>query len=123
MRITASLSHGKTLYRNEKGGQVKPDSDGPNALELLLMAVAGCSGAVLGGVLEREGYKPDRVEISVAGEWAQNPRRFGTIKVAYDIHCPGLSEEKMQKFLLITERACPVVQTLSAKFETSFTLA
>lgn len=122
-KITATVEGAGVLCRDANGVEVKTGGGGPSALDLLLMAVAGCSGAVLRAVLAKEGFTPERVEISVEGERADHPRRFSGLRVHFDVVCPGITREKLGQCLVATERACPVIQTLSAEVKMTFALA
>ncbi|MGB4392493.1 MAG: OsmC family protein, partial [Bacillota bacterium] len=50
------------------------------------------------------------------------PRRYTEINVDYDIVCEGLDTNTLEKYLKITERVCPVVQSLNATVHLTYTL-
>lgn len=122
-KITASVRESAIMCADSKGNQVAVGGEGPRATDLLLMAVAGCSGSVLKAVLGIEGFVPTKVEMTIEGVRADAPRRFESINAHYYVECPGLTEEKLRECLEKTELACPVIQSLSAKVNVTFTLA
>lgn len=121
-KITAFLAEDGVVCEDKNGVVVKAGGGGPSATDLLLMSVAGCSGAVLRAVLGKAGYVPESVHITVEGERADKPRRFSRLFVSYDVVCPGLDRETLHTSIEATEKACPVIQTLSAKVEFKFDL-
>ena len=61
-KITASVAESGVLCVDSNGNRVMAGGGGPRATDLLLMAVAGCSGAVLKVVLAQEGFTPATIE-------------------------------------------------------------
>lgn len=122
-KVKAILDSAGIVYSNANEKQLKIEVDGPTPTDLLLMAVAGCSGITLRTLLERDGLTPERLEVFVEGVKSEDrPRRFTQISVKYHIKCEGLSEEALNKYLKITESACPVIQSLSAESHLEYTL-
>lgn len=121
-KITAYVAENGVSCSDANGIEVKAGGGGPRATDLLLMAVAGCSGSVLRSLLRKEGFEPSKIEMTIEGVRVDNPRRFATINAHYDIACPGLTEEKLRECLEKTEQGCPVIQTLRAEVKLSFTL-
>jgi uncharacterized OsmC-like protein len=66
-------SDGRPVRMDLAGKLGKPGGRGIAARDLLLMALAGCSGASLLGELHRRGKVPDSVSISVRGELDTKP--------------------------------------------------
>lgn len=122
-KITATLSGNGILCTDVNGHQVKAGEGGPRATDLLLMAVAGCSGATLNALLTRDGFKVESMNLTVEGIRSEGrPRRFEDIKVHYEIRCPGLSEGKLSEYVKLTEEVCPVIKSISARVHLSFSL-
>ncbi|HHT84380.1 MAG: OsmC family protein [Bacillota bacterium] len=123
MKVSAILYDDRIEYANSRNQGIITGSEGPSPMELLLMSVAGCSGLTLESLLERDGYAPDKLELAVEGKISEKaPRRFTEIHISYDIQCEGLDKEAFEKYLKITERVCPVVQSLSATIHLSYAL-
>ncbi|MGI6163061.1 MAG: OsmC family protein [Bacillota bacterium] len=122
-KVKAVLAHAGISYTNSDDKEIRIETGGPSPMDLLLMAVAGCSGLTLGSLLERDGLSPEKLELTVEGVKNQErPRKYTKIFIKYDIRCQGLIEEALDKYLKITERVCPVVQSLSAECDFTYTL-
>lgn len=122
-KVSAVLYEDRIEYRDSEDQELVIDSEGASPMELLLMAVAGCSGLTLESLLERDGYAPDKVKLTVRGIISDKaPRRYTEINVDYDIVCEGLDTNTLEKYLKITERVCPVVQSLNATVHLTYTL-
>jgi len=118
--IAANVTEEGILCRDLDGREVKIGGGGPRATDLLLMAVAGCSGATLNALLKRDGWEARSFRIKVEGERSQDrPRRFAEIYVKYELECQGLSRDKLEEYLVITERTCPVIQSLNSRIHLS----
>ncbi|HZK52683.1 MAG TPA: OsmC family protein [Desulfosporosinus sp.] len=71
---------------------------GTNPMELLLMAIAGCSGMDITSILEKMNVKVQRFEMIVEGDRASDhPRVFKDIEIVYKFWGESLSEEKLQR--------------------------
>ena len=122
-KIAAVFDDTGIYYSNSNDKHIKVEVGGPSPTDLLLMAVAGCSGLTLRSLLERDGFVPERMEVSVEGVKSEKrPRKFTEVFVKYDIKCKGLTEKDMEKYLQITESVYPVIQSLSAKSHLDYAL-
>lgn len=71
---------------------------GTNPMELLLMAIAGCSGMDITLILEKMNVKVQRFEMIVEGDRASDhPRVFKDIEIVYKFWGESLSKEKLQR--------------------------
>ena len=121
--VKAVFSQDGILYTDSDQGRLDIGPEGPWPMDMVLMAVAGCSGLTFRSLLERDGFNPERLELSVEGiKNEKSPRKFVEIFVKYDIKCDGLTDSAVKKYIVITERSCPVVQSLSAKTHASYNL-
>lgn len=69
---------------------------GSSPMELLLMAVAGCSGMDIVSILEKMRVSYQRFEINVQGDRAtEHPRVFTDLEISYRFWGEGLEEEKV----------------------------
>jgi len=89
----------------DKGGQ----DLGPTPPELLLAALASCSGIFARLFADREGLPADGIEVTVEADTLQSPMRLGNFTVR--MHIPGLPEDKRAKAKAFVE-GCLVGQTL-----------
>jgi putative redox protein len=122
-KVTGSLKADEILCENQSGAKVTVGGEGPRATDLVLMAVAGCSGATLKAIMGRDGLNPDVIDMTVEGVRSEtSPKRFTDIHVHYTVACEGLSPEKLQHYLNLTEKVCPVVQSLNANMHMTYEL-
>ncbi len=114
-KVTGSVTQEGVVCENEAKARVVAGGEGPKATDLLLMSVAGCSGATLAGILARDGLKADIIDMRVEGVRAEvTPKRFTDIYVYLTVRCEGLVEGKLEHYLKLTERICPVVASLNS---------
>ncbi len=87
---------------------------GTNPMELLLMAIAGCSGMDIVSILEKMRIKVQRFETTVEGERASDhPRVFKDIEVVYKFWGESLSEDKLQRAAQLSmDKYCSVANMI-----------
>ncbi|HVJ48613.1 OsmC family protein [Desulfitobacterium sp.] len=91
---------------------------GSSPMEMVLMAIAGCSGMDVVSILEKMRVSYQRFEISVQGERAaEHPRVFTDIEVIYFFWGEGLEEEHIQDKIkralaLSMEKYCSVANMI-----------
>lgn len=103
---------------DEAGRQVAMDASqiyggmnqGVRPMELLLMALGGCSGIELAHILKKMRVQFDSLIIEVEGERAEDhPKVFKTIRIVYKFTGPDLPPEKVYHALkLADEKYCSV---------------
>ncbi len=91
----------------DKGGQ----DLGPTPPELLVGALAACSGIFAKMFADREGIPADGIEVTVEADSLSAPARLGNFRVRVKI--PGLPADKQAKAKAFVE-SCLVGQTLKA---------
>lgn len=89
----------------DKGGK----DLGPSPPELLLGALAACSGIFAAMFAQRNGLSPQGIEAEATAEMAQSPMRLNGFSVR--VRFPGLPEELKEKAKAFIE-ACVVGNTL-----------
>lgn len=91
---------------------------GSSPMEMVLMAIAGCSGMDVVSILEKMRVNYQRFEINVRGDRAnEHPRVFTDIEVCYQFWGEGLEEEQVQKKIkraidLSMEKYCSVANMI-----------
>lgn len=87
---------------------------GSSPMELILMAIAGCSGMDIVSILEKMHIPYERFEITVQGERASNhPRVFTDIEVIYKFWGNEMSEEKLMRAIQLSmEKYCSVANMI-----------
>jgi putative redox protein len=91
---------------------------------LLLVAVAGCTGADVVSILEKMRVSLQELRIDVAGaRQEEHPRRFVALQLRYRLRGEGLDEAKARRAIdLSIEKYCSVVQTLAPDVRISYEL-
>ncbi|KAF0185163.1 MAG: putative redox protein [Nitrospirae bacterium] len=103
-----------------------PDDGGTDSgmrpMELLLVGVGSCSGMDIVSVLQKKRQKVTGLEVSVAGENADEyPKRYTAIHVEWIITGHNLSEDAVKHAVdLSMEKYCSVKATLEHSAKVSF---
>lgn len=122
-KITAALANNAIVCTDANGAIVSAGGEGPKASDLLLMAVAGCSGGTMKAMMAKDGYNLTRLDVSVEGVRSDTrPRHYTDINVHYTMTCPGLTEAKAAEFVKATGENCFVMQSVSSVKHLTFTL-
>lgn len=99
-------------------------STGMTPMEMLLVAVGGCSGMDVASVLRKKRLDVRDIEIKVSGEKADEyPRKYTSIKLEFIVTGSNLPDESVKKAIdLSMDKYCSVKATLegSAKIEYSY---
>ena len=103
----------------EVGGQ----NSGARPTELVLSAVAGCTGIDIISILQKMRLEPTSFHMDVKGDRAGNhPKRFTHIHIHYALE-GDLPEEKVVRAIqLSNEKYCSVSRSLNAEMTTSFSI-
>lgn len=94
---------------------------GPRPMEMVLIALGGCTGMDVVSILRKMQVKFTRFEMQIDGERApEHPKYFTKIKVLYRIW-GDVPEEKLKKAIdLSLEKYCSVSNSLKPKAEVSY---
>ncbi|MEW6051943.1 MAG: OsmC family protein [Candidatus Zixiibacteriota bacterium] len=103
----------------ESGGQ----ESGYKPTELLLYAIAGCTGVDVVGILQKQRQELTALEIEVVGHQPDTyPKPYHTVEIKYRARGKNLDSQKVtQAVELSMEKYCSVSQTV--KCETKVTTA
>jgi putative redox protein len=87
---------------------------GPSPMELLLMALAGCTAIDIVSVLKKKRQDLTDLKIFVQGDRAEDhPMRFTSITVTYEAHGRNLSQAAVERAVFLSdEKYCSVSATL-----------
>jgi putative redox protein len=101
------------------GGQ----NSGARPTELLLHAVAGCTGIDIISILHKMRLEPSSFQMDVKGERADDhPKRFTDIHIHYALE-GELPEEKVARAIQLSkEKYCSVSHSLNANMTVSFSI-
>ncbi len=94
-------------------------SAGPGPLELLLVALGGCTGADVASILQKKREKVTDYRIEVHGERrAEHPKSFQKMEVKHIIRGRGVSEIAVKQAIELSEtKYCSVAATLRPTVE------
>jgi putative redox protein len=86
----------------------------PRPSELLLLALAGCTGMDVVSILRKKRQQVSGMEITVSGEQkADHPARFEKLAVTYVIRGEGIDPEAVRRAIQLSEeKYCSVGATL-----------
>jgi putative redox protein len=86
------------------------DDQGFMPLEMLLMSLAGCSGASVALLLGKAGHTPDGMEVHASAERrVEHPTVFTSIHLEFRIKGTGIDPAAVEKVVRVSEeRFCPV---------------
>ena len=103
----------------EAGPRTRVDGEGkdaPSPMETLLLALAGCTAADVVEIARkmREPIEGSAFEVRVEGERApEPPRRYTRIRLRYRVVGAGLSREKLERAIELSQgKYCSVLHTL-----------
>ncbi|WP_077621644.1 OsmC family protein [Sediminibacillus massiliensis] len=103
--------------------EVGGTNSGARPTELLLNAVAGCTGIDIISILKKMRLEPESFEMEVQGERAdEHPRRFTKISIHYSL-TGDLPEEKVARAIKLSKDTyCSVSHSLSSDIRVSFSI-
>ncbi|MBZ5587801.1 MAG: OsmC family protein [Acidobacteriia bacterium] len=110
----------KFLARSDSGHQVAVDSTGrpghagPSPVELLLIAVAGCTAMDVVSILEKMHEPLKGLDVEIRGCRAQsNPKYFTEMAITYHARGAGLARDKVERAVELSQTTyCSVIATL-----------
>ena len=106
-------NHWITIDTAEKDGG---HDAGTRPMELLLIALAGCTAIDVENILKKKRSGMTKLEIEVTGERAEDyPKRYTEINLTYIIHGDVKQSDAEQAVSLSREKYCSVSGSLNAK--------
>lgn len=109
---TGTFGHPITIDISKESGGAE---SGHRPTELLLWAVAACSGIDIVGILQKQRQELREFKISVTGQHHDDyPKAFHTIKINYIISGTNLDVHKVRQAIALSiGKYCSVSQTLA----------
>ncbi|MCP8968578.1 OsmC family protein [Ectobacillus ponti] len=103
----------------EVGGQ----NSGPRPTELLLSAVAGCTGIDIISILQKMRLNPAAFHMEVEGKRAEDhPKRFTDIHIHYALE-GDLPEDKVVRAITLSkDKYCSVSHSLHARMTVTYSI-
>ena len=96
--------------RKDLGG----NEEGARPTELLLYAVASCTGVDVVRILQKQRQKIDSLEIEVIGhQREEHPKAFVRLEVKYIVRGANLDEKKLARAIELSEsKYCSISETI-----------
>jgi putative redox protein len=95
------------------GKDVVMEGEGPKPLEIMISSLGGCAAMTLAALAEKMRIPLDRLEIDVDGILAdERVHALKGARIRYRLWGGDLDEEKVARLLELTEKYCPVYNTL-----------
>jgi len=116
---TASGHQIKMDAAQEIGGE----NTGPRPTELLLNAVAGCTGIDIISILKKMRLEPSSFKMEVHGDRADDhPKRFTDIHIHYSLEGELPEDKVIRAIQLSKDKYCSVSHPLSANITASYSI-
>ncbi|WP_200809533.1 OsmC family protein [Virgibacillus dakarensis] len=99
------------------------ENGGARPTEVLLNAVAGCTGMDIISILRKMRFLPNKFEMHVKGWNAEDhPKRFTTIHIHYALE-GALQEDKVARAIQLSkDKYCSVAHSLSAEITVGYSI-
>ncbi|MFB5195169.1 OsmC family protein [Neobacillus sp. KR4-4] len=103
--------------------EVGGENSGPRPTELLLEAVAGCTGIDIISILNKMRLEPSAFQMDVKGERAEeHPKRFTTINIHYALDGELPEDKVVRAIQLSKDKYCSVSHSLNAEITVSYSI-
>jgi putative redox protein len=123
-QFVASGSGGHSIVIDAPGGHETWQGFKPT--ELLLAALAGCTGVDVIDILRKKRQRVSGLRVTVSGDQREeHPRAFERIAVHYEVRGQGVAEAAVRRAISLSEeKYCSVAATIRgvAVITTSFTI-
>ncbi|SET17179.1 putative redox protein [Oceanobacillus limi] len=103
--------------------QVGGENTGARPTELLLNAVAGCTGIDIISILKKMRLEPTAFQMDVKGTRAEDhPKKFTTIHIHYALDGELPEDKVVRAIALSKDKYCSVSHSLSAEIEVTYSI-
>ncbi|MGP1906830.1 OsmC family protein [Metabacillus sp. JX24] len=103
--------------------EVGGENTGARPTELLLHAVAGCTGIDIISILQKMRLNPSSFEMDLTGTRAEDhPKRFTAITIHYKLEGDLPEEKVIRAIQLSKDKYCSVSQSLNAEITAEYSI-
>lgn len=103
--------------------QVGGENTGARPTEILLQAVAGCTGMDIISILHKMRLEPSAFQMDVKGERAEDhPKRFTTINIHYAFDGDLQEDKVIRAIQLSKDKYCSVSHSLNSEITVSYSI-
>ncbi len=118
---TAEIVDGRPVAKVREHTVTMKDGE-PTPVDLLLVSLGGCATLTLQAIMEKKRLPVESIAVDIEGTYAEErPPRLETISMAFRVKSPGLDQRELDATLELSERYCPVHQTLHGGTEITVT--
>ena len=116
----SDLEH--TYIAQTSYGELLVGELGHRPMELLLVALAGCSGVDISHILKKKRQEVKDIKIKVEGlRREEHPRIYQKIRIEYEVYGKGVKEKAVEEAIkLSVEKYCSVHAMLKPSCEIEF---
>ena len=102
--------------------EVGGNNTGMRPMEMLLVALGGCSGMDVASILKKKKQEFSGLEIKVNGNTSEDyPKKFTEIKIEFIVKGKGVNEDALKKTIeLSMEKYCSVKATIEGVAKVSW---
>ena len=121
MQFVASADSGHAVVM-DAGADSGGSNTGSRPMELLLMAIGGCSGMDIISILRKKKQDVTGLEANVSGKMADDyPHKYTEISIEYVVRGRKVSEEAVKRAVQLSmDKYCSVKATLEGTAKISF---
>ncbi len=119
-KVLLKLSQGEHTYlAQDSYGELLVGEEGHRPMELLLIALAGCSGVDISHILKKKRQEIKDIQIVATGiRKEEHPRVYEKIKLLYRVYGKNLKEKAVEEALRLSlGKYCSVYAMLSKTCE------
>ncbi|WML41354.1 OsmC family protein [Neobacillus sp. OS1-2] len=110
-------------FNMDAASEVGGENGGPRPTELLLQAVAGCTGMDIISILHKMRLEPSSFQMDVTGERAkEHPKRFTAITIHYAFDGDLPEDKVIRAIQLSKDKYCSVSHSLNAEITVSYSI-
>ncbi len=123
-RVVLNLSELEHTYKAQtSSGELLVGEHGYRPMELLLVALAGCSGVDVSHILKKKRQEVKNIQIEVVGvRREEHPRVYERIRVVYRVYGRDVSPKAVEDAVrLSVEKYCSVYAMLKASASIEYT--
>jgi len=103
--------------------EVGGENSGARPTELLLQAVAGCTGMDIISILHKMRLEPSAFQMDIKGERAEDhPKRFTTISIHYAFEGELPEDKVIRAIQLSKDKYCSVAHSLNSEITVSYSI-
>jgi putative redox protein len=123
MQFVGKTASGHALLM-DTSSKIGGENTAPTPMELLLVALGGCTGMDVVSILQKMRVKFEDLEIEVSGERrADHPRVYKKIALRYKVKGRNLTKEKVKRAVELSQKKyCSISEMLKSTAKISYTI-